>query len=467
MHSIGSGEMTSQHFDRSSLRKRGSFAACTHAGSGALRRLARCNTGGVLSIFGLATPVLLMGIAAAVDYGMFERGRSRLQAQVDAAAIAAAREMQLAQTNTSRIAAVAENFVHNGEPQAMVTTRVDATALSVTVSATETYVPRIGAYFWAKAPTIAASATAKLSGTMPLCLLALDPKASAALELEQSAMMTATGCMVYSNSKNPGGLQAKDQATLKAGLVCTAGGKAKTAGATVTPDPVTDCPVMADPLRSRTPPSDTACRFNNTVISGVVQTLQPGVYCGGLKVTNAADVTLASGVYIIKDGPLMVDKGATLRGANVGFYLTGPGSNLTFAADSTISLSAPKDGPLAGLLIFDDPTGASAVAIPPYALPIPLVGGLVGKLLKGPPREHKILSDNARMLLGTIYMPQGRLIIDANKPIADKSAYTVLVVQRIDLHSGPNLILNSDYSATDVPVPPGVGPYGNSVKLTN
>jgi hypothetical protein len=176
---------------------------------------------------------------------------------------------------------------------------------------------------------------------------------------------------------------------------------------------------------------------------------------------------MASGVYVIKDGPLIVDKGATLRGANVGIYLTGPGSNLTFAADSTISLSAPKDGPLAGLLIFDDPNGASAPAIPPYALPIPLVGQLLGNLLKGPPREHKILSDNARMLLGTIYMPQGRLIIDANKPIADKSAYTVLVVQRIDLHSGPNLILNSDYSASDVPVPPGVGPYGNGVKLTH
>jgi Flp pilus assembly protein TadG len=458
--------MTAQRFDRSSPRKQRSFAACIHVG-GALRALVRGNTGSILSTFGLVTPILLMGIAAAVDYGMFERGRSRLQAQVDAAAIAAAREMQLAQTNTARIVAVAENFVHNSEPQATVTTRVDTTALSVTVSAHETYVPKIGAYFWAKAPTITATATAKLSGTMPLCLLALEPKAPATLELEQSAMMTATGCMVYSNSKSSGGLQAKDSATLKAGLVCTAGGRAKTAGATVTPDPVTDCPVMADPLRSRTPPSDTTCRFNNTVISGVVQTLQPGVYCKGLKITNGADVTLASGVYIIKDGPLIVDKGAILRGANVGFYLTGPTSNLTFAADSTISLSAPKDGPLAGLLIFDDPTGASAPAIPPFALPIPLVGGLLGKLIPGPPREHKILSDNARMLLGTIYMPQGRLIIDANKPIADKSAYTVLVVQRIDLHSGPNLILNSDYSATDVPVPRGVGPYGNSVKLTN
>src|SRR5438270_8811918 len=98
------------------------------------RALAGYNAGGVLSVFGLVTPLLLMGIAAAVDYGMFERGRSRLQAQVDAAAIAAAREMQLAQTNTSRIVAVAENFVHNSEPQATVTTKVDMTALSVRVS---------------------------------------------------------------------------------------------------------------------------------------------------------------------------------------------------------------------------------------------------------------------------------------------------------------------------------------------
>jgi hypothetical protein len=375
--------------------------------------------------------------------------------------------MQLAQTNTTRIAAVAENFVRNSEPQASVTTRVDATALSVTVSAQQTYVPKIGAYFWAKTPTIKASATAKLSGSMPLCLLALDPKASTTVSLEASASMTATGCMVYSNSTNKNGLQAKDNAKLTAGLVCTAGGKAKTGGATVTPDPVTDCPRMADPLRSRVPPQDTTCRFNDTVISGVVRTLQPGVYCKGLKITAGAQVTLTSGVYIIKDGPLVVDKAATLTGAQVGIYLTGPGSNLTFATDSTISLSAPKDGPLAGLLIYDDPNGASAPAIPAVPLPIPVVGGLVEDLFKGPPREHKILSDNARMLLGTIYMPHGRLIIDANKPIADKSAYTVLVVQRVDLHAGPNLVLNSDYSATDVPVPPGVGPYGNSVKLTN
>jgi Flp pilus assembly protein TadG len=435
------------------------------------RRLVRSRAGNVAITFGLLAPLLFMSAAAAVDYGLFERERVRLQNQVDAAAIASARELQMARADAGKVSAVAQSMVHSGVPEASVTTQVNAQALSVTVTAQVNYEPKMGAYFWSEAPVVKASATAKLNGTMPLCLLALDGRAPGTVHLEQSAMMTATGCMVYSNSKHPSGLQAKDNATLKAGLICSAGGKVKTHGATLSPEPVTDCPQMDDPLRARSGPSDTGCRYYETVVDGVVRTLQPGVYCKGLTITNGAEVTLTKGIYIIKDGPLIVDKGGILHGADISIYLKGLGANLVFATNSTIDLSASKDGPLAGILIFDDPTGASALAIPPYPLPVPLVGALVGSLLPGgvvgPPREHKILSDNARMLLGTIYMPQGRLIIDASRPIADKSAYTVLVVRQIDLHAGPNLYLNSDYSATDVPVPKGVGPYGSNVMLTN
>jgi Flp pilus assembly protein TadG len=440
-----------------------------------LRELLRDRSGSVAITATLLAPILLMAVAAAVDYSMFARERTRLQNQVDAAAIFSARELQMAKADSQKISAVAQNFVHAEEPHATVQTSVDVKAFSVTVSARKKYDPKMGTLFWGSSPAVSASATAKLNGTAPLCLLALDTTAPATVHLEQSAAMTATGCMVYSNSKNSAGLQAKDSATLKAGIVCTAGGKARTSGATVTPEPVTDCPQMEDPLRARTAPTVGACRFDAMVVRGGSQVLEPGVYCKGLKVTNGAVVTLAKGTYIIKGGPLIVDKGGILNGTDVSIYLSGRTANLTFAADSTINLSAAKDGPLAGLLIFDDPSGASAPAIPPFPLPIPIVGellgglgGLVGGLLPpGPPREHKILSDNARTLLGTIYMPQGRLIIDASKPIADKSAYTVLVVRRIDLHAGPNLILNSDYSATDVPVPKGVGPYGSNVMLTN
>ena len=50
--------------------------------------------------------------------------------------------------------------------------------------------------------------------------------------------------------------------------------------------------------------------------------------------------------------------------------------------------------------------------------------------------------------------------------IADQSAYTVIVARTIELQSGPNLVLNANYGATNVPVPQGVGPTGSTVALS-
>jgi hypothetical protein len=243
---------------------------------------------------------------------------------------------------------------------------------------------------------------------------------------------------------------------MQAGVICSAGGKVKSRDFNYNPQPMTDCPVIPDPLASRTGPTDFACNHTDKVVSGGAATLQPGVYCGGLTLTNAADVTFAPGIFVVKDGPLLVDGNSSVKGTNVALYMKGAGANFTFETATTISLTAPKDGPLAGILIFDDPTGT----------PAPEKSGKHAKADKSP-REHAILSDNARLLLGTIYLPKGRLIIDATKPVADRSAYTVLVVQQLDLYEGPNLYLNTDYRATAVPVPKGVGPYGGTVALTN
>ncbi len=430
-----------------------------------LHEFRRNRSGGVAMMFGLAAPILFGLAAAAVDFGMFTRDRVELQNLADAAAIAAARELQMAQADPVRIKAVADAYIHSRQPSVAVQTVVDPSKSAVTVAAEKNFTPFMGQLIWQGTPVVKVSATAKLNGTLPLCLLALEPKRHAAIHLERNSQVTAPGCMIYSNSKHPSGLQAKDNAVVTAGLICSAGGKVKTAGAKFTPEPQVDCPTMADPLSGRTPPASDTCNHTYTIINGGRRTLQPGVYCKGLWITNGADVSLAPGIYVIKDGPLIVNDGGIFRGTDVALYLKGYFSNLTFATNSTISLSAPKDGPLAGILIFDDPSGTPALSYPPYAPPAPVVGNVVES--QRAPREHKILSDNARTLLGTIYMPQGRLIIDATKPIADRSAYTVLVVRQLDLHDGPNLILNSDYSATEVPVPKGLGPYGSNVSLTN
>ena len=73
-----------------------------------------------------------------------------------------------------------------------------------------------------------------------------------------------------------------------------------------------------------------------------------------------------------------------------------------------------------------------------------------------PLRIHRIGSNNARNLLGTIYLPQGTLLIDATAPVADQSAYTAIIANSLQLQKGPQLVLRSDYDKTNVPVPDGL-----------
>ena len=118
-------------------------------------------------------------------------------------------------------------------------------ALSVQVVINKQYVPIISTF-----PTIKlrASSTAKMSGSMPLCLLGLDPSAPQTIGLEQSALLTAPGCLVQSNSTSATGVKAKNDLVMQAGMICSAGGKVQTSNANFSPAPTTDCPVLADPL---------------------------------------------------------------------------------------------------------------------------------------------------------------------------------------------------------------------------
>ena len=208
-----------------------------------------------------------------------------------------------------------------------------------------------------------------------------------------------------------------------------------------------DCPAYPDPLAERQPPSVGACDETDFEVGSpndngtdVTYYLSPGVYCGGLKIRKHAQVYFDPGVYVIKDGPLEVGKHSTLDGENVGFYLTGDEATFWFDKDSTVSLTAPKNGPLAGIMFFEDRNA-------------PL------------DRVHKIESEDARQFLGTFYLSRGVLEVNTQKPVADNSAYTAIVARRLSLIGKPSLVLNADYAGTDIPVPDGVGPVGNTISL--
>jgi hypothetical protein len=199
-------------------------------------------------------------------------------------------------------------------------------------------------------------------------------------------------------------------------------------------------------------------------------------------------VTLNPGTYVIKDGPLIVGPGSltigltllgapgtcsdrdvtisvsvlgctlkltadaigSMKGTNVGFYFTGtvPADSdgvvrpLQFMPRSVVEISAPKTGDMAGLLFNEDRAAPAG-------------------------RQFQVKSDSARRLVGTIYLPRGTFVVNANQIVADQSEYTAIVARRIDLSQAPRLVINANYGATDVPVPKGLGPTSSQPVLTD
>ena len=444
--------------------------------------------GSVAITIGVFASVLIAASGAAVDYASLVMQKNKLQSAADAATLLAAREMQIANTTKDQLISIAGQTLETnlgtrgGKYTFNVDVGEDKQTLTVEVKAEAT------TYFmdWSKDGTVTAKAVAAIHDAgVPLCVLGLSHEKDGkepGLTLNENAQLTGEGCAVYSNARKKDSIESNSGALLQAGLICTAGGVEGDVD-NFNPSPVTDCPSFQDPLLNRPEPAFGSCDYTDFQLGfdkrlkvdekdvehdikdetadetgkktfkekeqepidtshydRSVVVLEPGVYCGGLFIGSGITARLNPGNYIIKDGPLYVTEEASIEGEYVGFFFAGKDSNIYFGPHTNINLSAPKDGEMAGLLFFEERNHKKM-------------------------RPHAILSDGARKLEGTIYLPAGHLYVDADAPIADKSAYTAIIVSRLELFAGPHLVLNTDYSATEVPVPQGVGAMSGDVYL--
>jgi Flp pilus assembly protein TadG len=431
-----------------------------------------------------------------VDYMSLVNQKQQLQGVADRAAIAAAQELIVFKGTDGRVASVAESFVTANYTRTSQTTDArivdDGKAVEITITAdSQTFFPGPVAH---GSPTLTVTATAEISGGGYVCMIGLSSTEPSTLEMHDKARVTAEKCAIYSNSKSPSSLNLHNSARVKADLVCVAGGVAGAMSAVTPNEPIEDCPPLTDPLRDRPEPNVGLLECSNILGAGSLlgsdlldkdgnllslkdllgkgglvggllsgdllkkknaltavlegdivgnlapgllvtgkTTLEPGVYCGGINVIGG-DVTLKPGTYILNNGGLVVSNGGKLIGENVGFFLTGALglSTIQFAPSTTISLTAPKTGDMAGMMFFEDRD----------------------VIFKFP---HIIASNNARNLVGTIYLPGNTLEINSQDPIADQSDYTVIIARKFDMKDGPELVLNTDYENSPIPVPEGVG----------
>ena len=78
--------------------------------------LLRDRRGGTAIIFALAMPAVVGAAAVSLEYVSASNNRAKMQATADAAALAAARELSLAQNSSSNAGTVAQNYsAHDSE----------------------------------------------------------------------------------------------------------------------------------------------------------------------------------------------------------------------------------------------------------------------------------------------------------------------------------------------------------------
>ncbi|MGH7091846.1 MAG: hypothetical protein ACREFQ_23400, partial [Stellaceae bacterium] len=125
-----------------------------------------------------------------------------------------------------------------------------------------------------------------------------------------------------------------------------------------------------DPYANVQVPSYSGCNSSNTSVTAsksfAASGSTPFVFCGGLRLSGQANVTLSPGVYVMDGGGLSVSGGATITGTGVTIILaSSTGSNygtVSISGGSNVNIAAPTSGPTSGLAFFQDrkaPTSGS------------------------------------------------------------------------------------------------------------
>ncbi|HEY0526267.1 MAG TPA: pilus assembly protein TadG-related protein, partial [Stellaceae bacterium] len=321
----------------------------------------------------LSMPVLIGMLGIGVDVGTWYVQQGELQTTADVVALGAARHLADNGVSVAMLTPIAQaDAVANGFSSAAGDTM--SLALASGNTQVQVTVTRQANRYFTKLfshGSVALSATSvggltQTQSTMAACVLALDPKASIDIDVENMGSISATNCTVASNSTSSQSIYVRN-GSITAGAVVSAGGAVASSNgqSTISPTPQTYAAPTADPYASLQAPAIGSCDHTNFALNWAAnpQTIYPGTYCGGLAVQNGAKVIFSPGLYVITNGDLNVTGGSTITSGNgVSFYLGGskPGRlNLQNYTNTTWAMSAMSSGWMKGVLVYQDRSAPS------------------------------------------------------------------------------------------------------------
>ncbi|MEO8575984.1 MAG: hypothetical protein ABI556_04755 [Gemmatimonadales bacterium] len=337
------------------------------------RKLVRERRGAMLVFIAIAGIVLMGFLAMTLDIGAGSRYRRIAQTAADAGAIGGGQEIYRLNNSATVIASATAEAVKNGFAAGDVT--VNYPPATGTYAANTQYVEVIinksiptifGSIFSLNSLAIQARGVAGVGSYGLNCVISLDPTGSGALYIDNGADLdTNCGVAINSNSNSALDLNSSGDLDARPAGVGIRGNYSAGGGASVLPAATTGAAAVVNPLASVTMPTVGACKpgfTTPTVVTGTMN-LTPGVYCGGISISNASNTAnLAPGTYIMAGGGLSVTNSAVINGTEVtiinttGAYAFKP---FNFGNGCKAKLTASTSGAFKGILFFQDPAAPS------------------------------------------------------------------------------------------------------------
>jgi len=390
-----------------------------------LSRFAGDRVGNVSMIFGITLFPVLALTGAAIDYSRAFDVRSALQNAADAAALAAADKFAGDESTLQKLGE--DIFSANlaaTKANVAATTNVSFGDDTATVTASSSVETVLLGLMHIDTIAVGVTATAENAPEIgPVCVLALDRGADEAIGLDGTAEMVANDCVVHANSRSDVALTAPGSTNGEADTFCAVGGHE---GQGFSPEPIRNCSLVLDPFADIEQPLTSGCDFNNKRFNHGSHSIAPGIYCGGMTINSFAEVTMAPGLYIIKEGPLTMHANSQLAGTDVTIYLVGEDAVFDIKSNSNIDITAPSFGPYAGFAIIQDRDSDFGET----------------SLLEG---------GGILRIVGSIYLPQQTLKTGGQGSIGQDSPYMPIVAKTVKFHGNATITINVDSDAEGYP----------------
>ncbi len=387
--------------------------------------------GNVAMVFGLTAIPLFAIMGAAVDIGAAQSAYKQLQSLADQTAVAGGR----LPATTDEIRLTAATDIYNAN-----VSQLSFTGVTKTINASNSVVSVTAAYNF---PTsilkligineiplqVKAAARPQIENGGVACILALNESLADSFHLQGINESNSENCWVWVNSSSSSAMSAVGASAASARGFCSHGGVEGMEH--FAPRPF-KCNRLDDPFHKEMwdySPLSIECDHNNKTLKKGSHQLKPGVYCGRTSLKPHADVKLAKGVYIIKDGDLDVQAGSTLNGeAGVTIFFMGSNTFFNVQGGANVLLKAPADGDLAGFVLVDrKPSHNTSIY------------------------ETIIRGGGTLKIEGVVYAPQWRIIISGNSEMNQDSKCFAMVADRYHMEGNGKLNVVADCEAADLP----------------